>query len=116
MPKIPECDCCLFYSPSPYLVCGVHPEGVEGDSCIDFRPDPKKEPEEKWSPQGYSWYGDELIANRPSRYSQTEHLEILDTHPLFTGRCPECGYEFERENPPRVHYDCPSCGWVDDSI
>ena len=47
MPKIPECDRCLLYSPSPYIVCGVHPEGVEGSNCIDFRADQKKEPEEK---------------------------------------------------------------------
>ena len=46
--------------------------------------DPKAEIEEQWSPQGYSWYGDELIPNRPSRYTQAEQLELLDTHPFFT--------------------------------
>lgn len=114
MPKIPECDRCLLYSPSPYIVCGVHPEGVEGSNCIDFRPDPQKEPEEKWSPQGYSWYGDELVRNESYR-TREEQEYLLDNHPFFTGRCPECGHEFERDRR-AIHYDCPSCDWVDNSV
>jgi hypothetical protein len=31
---------------------------------IDFRPDPNAEIEKQSSPQGYSWYGDELISDR----------------------------------------------------
>ncbi|MDJ0569479.1 MAG: hypothetical protein QNJ53_10575 [Pleurocapsa sp. MO_192.B19] len=34
--------------------------------------------------QGYSWYGDELIPDRSSRYSQSEQIHILDNHPFFT--------------------------------
>lgn len=45
-----------------------------------------------------------------------EHsLELLETHPIFTGRCPDCGYEFDADELP-VHFDCPECGWIDDSI
>jgi hypothetical protein len=94
----------------------VHPSGVDDDRCPDFRPDPKIEPEEQWSPEGYSWYGDHLITNRPSRYTQEQQLAILDSHPFFTGVCPSCGHEFERQNQPKVHWDCPECGWVDDSV
>ncbi|MDL5055381.1 hypothetical protein QQ056_17765 [Oscillatoria laete-virens NRMC-F 0139] len=39
-----------------------------------------------------------------------------NTHPLFTGICPKCGHLFDRANPPPVHWDCPECGWVDDSV
>jgi hypothetical protein len=113
--KIPECDRCLLYSHNPYLICAVHPSGVDGDRCLDFRPDPNAEIEERWSPQGYSWYGNELIRDRTSRYTQEEQLFILNTHPLFTGVCPECGYQFDRTNPP-VHYDCPECDFIDDSV
>ncbi len=41
MPKIKECDRCLLYAHNPHLVCTVHPDGVDGDSCLDFREDPQ---------------------------------------------------------------------------
>jgi hypothetical protein len=115
MPKIPECDRCSLYAHNPHLICAVHPSGVEGNRCLDFRLDPNIKEDQQWSPFGYSWYGDELISNRPSRYTQEEQLEILDTHPVFTGVCPQCRHRFDRDNSP-VHFDCPSCGWVDDSV
>lgn len=30
--------------------------------------------------------------------------------------CPNCGYQFFKNNPSAVHFDCPSCGWVDNSV
>ncbi|WP_036487321.1 hypothetical protein [Myxosarcina sp. GI1] len=119
--KIPDCDRCLLYAHNPYFVCAVHPDGVTSDKpdgmaslrCMDFRPNPNAEKAEQWSPEGYSWYNDELIPNRPSSYTQAEQLEILDTHPVFTGVCPQCRYRF---NERLVHYDCPECGWMDDSV
>jgi hypothetical protein len=42
-------------------------------------------------------------------------MEILDNHPFFTGVCPQCRYRFEQDNLP-VHFDCPDCGWIDDSV
>ena len=115
MPKISDCDRCSLYAHDPHLVCAVHPFGVEADKCMDFRLDPNAQIEEHWSPQGYSWYGDELITNRPSRYSQSEQLEILNNHPFFTDVCPQCRHQFNRDNHV-VHFDCPECGWVDDSV
>jgi predicted RNA-binding Zn-ribbon protein involved in translation (DUF1610 family) len=85
------------------------------DALISY-PILKIEPEEQCSPEGYSWYSDHLITNRPSRYTQEQQLAILDSHPFFTGVCPSCGHEFERQNQPKVHWDCPECGWVDDSV
>jgi rubrerythrin len=72
--------------------------------------------EKFWSPEGYSWYGGELISNKRSPLTPEEQLEILDTHPFFTGVCPQCGYQFAKNNPPKVHWDCPACGWMDDSV
>ena len=115
MPKISDCDRCTLYAHDPHLVCSVHPEGVETKKCLDFRLDSNAQIEEQWSPQGYSWYGDELIPNRPSRYSQEEQLEILNNHPFFSGVCPQCRYEFDKDNPP-VHFDCPNCDFIDDSV
>ena len=72
--------------------------------------------EEQLSPIGYYWYDGELIPIEPQRLTNEERLELLDSHPLFTGVCPECGYQFPKDNLPHVHWDCPTCGWVDDSV
>lgn len=67
MPKIPECDRCLLNTHNPYIVCAVHPFGVDDDSCLDFRPDAKVEPEELWSPEGTEFINGELkIKREPS--------------------------------------------------
>jgi hypothetical protein len=109
--KIPNCALCLMYARSPYVNCAIHPGGLDAGRCPDFRPDPDVEPEVLWAPEGYSWYGEELIPNRPSRYTQEEQLEMLETHPLFTGICPECGREIDS---PGINWECPVCGRVGD--
>ena len=45
-----------------------------------------------------------------------QQLELLDTHPLFTGRCPQCEMTYPQYETPPVHWDCPECGWMDDSV
>ena len=45
-----------------------------------------------------------------------QQLELLDTHSLFTGRCPECEMTYPQYETPPVHWDCPECGWMDDSV
>ena len=65
--------------------------------------------------KGYTYYDGQLIPNRPSRYTAEEQLEILDTHPFFTGVCPQCGHKFDRSNPTTV-WNCPNCDWIDDSV
>ncbi len=57
--------------------------------------------------KGYTYYDGQLIPNKPSRYTSEEQLEILDTHPFFTGVCPQCRHKFEQDNLP-VHFDCPN--------
>ena len=113
MPKIPECDRCQFYSHNHHLICFPHPSGPNGDICLDFRPDPEyleglqrhgsDEPfsnpcglhpnEELWEPEGASYYAGELIVQPRQRWTREEQLQRLDTHPMFTGRCPQCGAE-----------------------
>lgn len=117
MPKIAECERCLLYAATPYVVCTVHPQGVSTEHCLDFRPDPNKELPEQWSPEGYSFYDGNLVRNQ-SRLSREEQLAMLDTHPFFTGVYPSCGHRFDSSKPPVVHWDCPSpdCDWMDDSV
>ena len=127
MNKLPECDRCQFNAHSSYTVCAVHPVGVDGDTCLDFREDPNAEPEELWEPEGASYIDDELVLEcscyngeeiwQPQRQLAPEQQwHILETHPLFTGHCPSCGYQFPPHVPELVHFDCPSCGWIDDSV
>jgi hypothetical protein len=146
MPKLPECDRCLLYSWDYHLACAIHPTGVEGDSCLDFRPNPELEgkhfrdflklrlrqqddepysnphdylddDQELWEPTGVSYYAGELILQPQQRWTREEQLELLDTHPLFTGKCPQCGYQFERDYTACcVHWDCSECGWMDDTV
>lgn len=129
--KLPECDRCQFYAASPFLACTVHPMGVECDRCPDFREDNTRrweqfleldwvagenEPGGQCEPEGVSYYNGELIINPHQRWNDTQRLELLDLHPLFTGRCPECEMPREQTDPSKVHWDCSECGWKDDSV
>lgn len=118
MPKIPECNRCLLYAHDPHIVCAFHPGGVEGDRCFDFRKDPNAQVEELWQPEGATYYNGELILQPRPRWTQEQQLELLDWHPLFTGKCPKCGAEYERDCTSRVHWDCPNseCDWIDDTV
>jgi hypothetical protein len=51
----------------------------------------------------------------PERLIQPDLLMADPTHPLITGRCPQCQFEFPCDDPP-IHWDCSRCGWIDDSI
>ena len=116
MPKIAQCNHCLLYARNPHLICAIHPEGVNTSSCLDFRQDPRIEEEEIWEPEGASYYNGELIVQPKQTRTKEEKLELLDNHPFFTGICTECGYTFDRDYTSRIHFDCPNCGWVDDSL
>lgn len=143
MPKIPDCDRCLLCANDPYLVCAVHPTGPTGDTCLDFRVNPELEGKrfidflglgsyqqdnepfsnpfdlepngELWEPKGSSYYAGELILQPQEHWTREEQLDLLDTHPLFPGRCPACKRRFPRYERPPVHWDC-ECGWLDDSV
>ena len=93
----------------------AYPDGVDGNSCLDFREDPNAEPEELWEPEGAAYYNGELILQPPQRWTREEQLWLLDNHPMFTGKCPQCGTTMNRDYTSRVHWDC-ECGWKDDSV
>jgi hypothetical protein len=90
--------------------------GPNTNTCIDFREDPDAEPEELWEPEGASYYNGELILQPRQRWTPEQQLELLDTHPLFTGRCPRCEMTYPQYETPPVHWDCSECGWMDDSV
>lgn len=116
MNKLPLCDRCLFNAHSPYTVCAIHPNGVQESTCLDFREDPNLEAEELWQPEGATYYNGELILPPKRQLTLEQQWQILNTHPFFTGVCPSCGYRFPCHVPELVHFDCPTCGWIDDSV
>lgn len=136
---------CLFCAHDYHIVCAIHPAGPRGDSCIDFRPNPELEgkrvfdflglqlqqpdsepqsnphdylndEEELWQPEFACYYNGELILQPQQRWSREEMQEMLDIHPIFTSKCPQCNSEFDRDYTARVHWDCPECGWMDDTV
>ncbi|HEY9780947.1 MAG TPA: hypothetical protein V6D09_12510 [Leptolyngbyaceae cyanobacterium] len=145
MPKLPLCDRCLFCAHDYHVVCALHPSGIDGDSCLDFRLNPELEgkhfkdflglrsqrrdddpysnpheledpDEELWEPAGASYYNGELVLQEGPRWTREEQMDLLDTHPMFTGKCPQCNAEFGKNYTARVHWDCPECGWMDDTV
>lgn len=124
-------------------MCGT-PLCPDKDTCPDFNPNPELkgkrftdfldllqrdiehltssksffylEPnEDLWEPEGASYYAGELILQPKQRWTRSEQMELLDTHPMFTGRCPECNRQYSQAERPIVHWDC-ECGWSDDSV
>lgn len=77
---------------------------------LDLEPD-----EDLWEPEGVSYYAGELILQPQQRWTQEEQLTLVDTHPLFTGKCPACNRQFPQYEKPLVHWDC-LCGWIDDTV
>ncbi len=85
------------------------------DRCLDFQPSVK--PLELWAPEGTRFVNGDLVLERPTydgepvpmleqRFTLEEKLELLDYHPMFTGKCPSCEMPFEMKNLPSVHWDC----------
>jgi hypothetical protein len=129
MSKIPECDHCRFYEGNPYIVCANFPSGPQDDFCPHFALDPDTELEELWEPEGArfvngdlaiardrSFYNGEEIIQPRQRWTPEEQLARLDSHPMFTGRCPQCELTFPQYEKLPVHWDCPACGWLDDTV
>lgn len=114
MDLIEQCSRCQYNTRDPHLPCALHPTGVDADTCPDFESDPNAEPEELWEPEGASYYNGELIYQPEQRWTKQQQLELLLWHPIFTGKCPECGAMLHAGSD-RVHWDC-DCGWKDDSV
>jgi hypothetical protein len=70
--------------------------------------------QEQWLLVGASYYGGEQVPDIAHDLTTEERLDLIASHPLFTGRCPQCGAEFD--GAARIHYDCDLCGWKDDTI
>ena len=83
-------------------------------ACHPVNPNPPRE--ELWEPEGTSYYNGELILQPRQGWTLEQQLELLDTHPLFTGQCPQCEMTYPKYETPPVHWNCSECGWMDDSV
>lgn len=45
--------------------------------------------------------------------SSLDDLKVLQDHPFFTGKCPQCNSPYIQQDPPPVYWDCQACGWED---
>ncbi len=97
--KLKDCDRCQFYTGSPLLACTVHPMGVEDGHCPDFREDHtwrwkqflqldwiasgENDPDERWEPEGASYYNREQIISPEQRWNDDQRLELLDWLPCL---------------------------------
>lgn len=55
-----------------------------------------------WQPEGASYYGDELVLEPVQRLTLGQRLELLDSHPLLTRRCPNCQMPILQTDSPLV--------------
>lgn len=114
MNRLPECAHCEYNACSPYLVCSLHPEG-QISVCLDYSHLPV-ENNPIWHPVGAGYYNGELILQPEGEWTDQARLELLDYHPIFTGRCPVCEMPISESEIRRIHWDCQHCGWKDDSV
>lgn len=111
MHRLSICPTCAYHAQSPYLICTLHPTGQPLGYCPDYEAQDERPLEQDWTPDGAHYDGDDLVVDTVDAWQQEQRLFLLDWHPLFTGRCPEC----EHPIPGPIHYDCDHCGWKDDT-
>lgn len=106
MPKISDCDRCRYFANSPHIVCGVNPCGPRGDTCEDFSAvsDPPKR-----QSLGGGYYAGDWIPQPFPMLTAAEQLSLLDEHPQFTGRCPDCERPISEAAQDR--WRCEHCEW-----
>jgi transposase-like protein len=61
------------------------------------------------------YYGNHLVNNVQNKPEREKQLWLLNNHPIFTGVCPNCGYDYGTLkildiDEKSQHWNCPSCG------
>ena len=56
-------------------------------------------------------YDGDRIPNSETHLTRAEQLKLLDWHPVFTGRCPNCELPIPAKT--ETVWCCHSCGWSD---
>jgi hypothetical protein len=124
MPKLPECvGVSRGGAIAVSSTAATHTSSVP---CIGRAPTPTlaltfektltPNPRNCGNPKGQATMAANLSCNPGSGGQALQKLELLDAHPLFTGRCPQCERPFPQYETPPVHWNCSACGWMDDSV
>jgi hypothetical protein len=111
MPKISDCDHCQYYLHSPHLVCAVNPCGPLGLTCKDFNAITQADAEIARQPLGGGYYLGDWIPQPFPEMTEAEKLALLDWHPLFTGRCPNCEMPIAESD--EGQWKCGHCEWAE---
>lgn len=118
MPKIPDCDSlrrpchrCQYFLNSSYLICAVNPCGPTSENCDDFEAIAQAEAAPERQPLGGGYYMGDWIPQPFPTLTEAEQLALLDWHPLFTGRCPNC--EMPVAELVEGRWTCGHCDWED---
>jgi hypothetical protein len=90
--NLPKCASCKF-ARNP---CPIHPLDVHGDDCLDFRLQYKMD----FTPT----------------LTRNEQWQLLNTHPIFTDKCPQCDSVYESLDScsawiVQTDWICPICDW-----
>ena len=109
MPKIPDCHLCQYYLHSPHLVCAVNPCGPAGETCDDFEATAQAAAVPESHPLGGGYYAGDWIPQPFPTLTAAEQLALLDWHPQFTGRCPNC--EMPIAEAVAGQWKCGHCEW-----
>lgn len=114
MLKIPECDRCQYFANSPYMVCGIHPCGPMGGTCKDFSTIAEYSEAEARQPLGGGYYAGDWIPQPFPTLTTDDRLRLLDWHPQFTGRCPNC--EMPIAESEVSQWQCGHCKWEESRV
>ncbi|MGC1217097.1 MAG: hypothetical protein WA783_17290 [Phormidesmis sp.] len=114
MPKIPNCNRCQSFLHSPYLVCAVNPCGPTGSTCEDFSATAQAAIVTNRQSLGGGYYAGDWIPQPFPTLTVADQLALLDWHPQFTGRCPNC--ETPIASALEGQWKCGHCEWEEVSL
>ena len=89
------------------MVCGIHPYGPTKGTCEDFRAIANLPTRQ---PLGGGYQAGDWIPQPSPAPTTAEQLLLLDEHPYFTGRCPNCEMPIAEAV---EQWTCDRCDWED---
>ncbi len=57
-------------------------------------------------------YQEHPLTHFLAQLSPAEQLQVMMTHPFFTGQCPQCRHDFRGLSFSPASWDCSHCGWM----
>ena len=92
------------------MVCGIHPCGPTEEICEDFVAVAEDPEAEVRQPLGGGYYVGDWIPQPFPTLTAAAQLLLLNDHPQFTGRCPNCEMPIAEAV---EQWTCDRCGWED---